>query len=83
MMNDISHELAGALHERLAIIQNREAYDRDPAAHLEQLKMISAKIAGLQHQLPQPVDPQLQHFLERCSYDKALAHLEQLIVKQN
>jgi hypothetical protein len=27
--------------------------------------------------LPAPVDPQLAHFLSRCSYEKALEFLEQ------
>jgi len=31
----------------------------------------------LEKELPPSVDPQLRHFLARCSYDKALAFLEQ------
>jgi hypothetical protein len=30
----------------------------------------------LQERLPKPLDPQLAHFLARCSYDKALELLE-------
>lgn len=69
-------ELAAALRERLAVIADREFYARDPAAHMEKLRAASERIAELQAQLPAPVDPRLQHYLERCSYDKALAHLE-------
>ena len=72
------HEaLAAALRERLAVVANREFYARDPAAHLDRLRAVSEQIAQLQVQLPPPVDPQLAHFLQRCSYDKALAFLEE------
>ena len=70
-------ELAAALRERLAVIGDREFYNRDPDAHFERLKQVSERILALQVQLPSPVDPQLQHYLDRCSFDKALAHLEQ------
>ena len=68
--------LADALRDRLALIADREFYQRDAAAHLEQLKAISGKIAGLAAQLPPNADPQLAHYLQRCSYDKALAFIE-------
>lgn len=68
--------LAAALRERLDVIADRSGYAVDPAAHLERLKAASERIISLQTQLPAPVDPQLAHFLQRCSYDKALAFLE-------
>ena len=68
--------LASALRERLAIIGDRELYSRDPALHLQQLQAISERVTHLQADLPKPIDPQLAHFLLRCSYDKALAFLE-------
>lgn len=77
MTTDPHHDLAEALRERLAVIADREAYNRDAAAHLERLKSASEKIEAVQKQLPHPIDPQLAHYLQRCSYDKALAHLEQ------
>ncbi|MHA3770289.1 hypothetical protein ACXR0O_01985 [Verrucomicrobiota bacterium sgz303538] len=70
--------LREALQQRLAVIIDREAYQRDATAHLERLKTVSEQIAQLSSELPRPVDPQLAHFLQRCSYDKALAFLEQL-----
>ena len=76
-MNDPYHELADALRERLAVIGNRQLYAENAAAHLEQLKEVTAKIGTVRRQLPVPVDPQLQHYLDRCSFDKALACLEQ------
>ena len=69
--------LAAALRERLAVVADRELYARDAAAHLERLRAVSERITELQGQLPPPVDPQLAHYLQRCSYDKALAVLEQ------
>jgi hypothetical protein len=49
----------------------------EPDQHLARLQAVSEKINKLERQLPQPVDPQLAHFLKRCSYDKALAFLEE------
>jgi len=74
----IEQSLAAALRERLAVIADRESSSRDPAGHLDRLRTVSEQINSLQRQLPPPVDPRLVHFLERCSYDKALAFLEAL-----
>jgi len=69
--------LAAALRERLAVIADQELRRKDPAAQLERLKAVSEKIAALQSQLPPDIHPRLRHFLEGCSYDKALAFLEE------
>ena len=69
--------LANALRERLAVIADHAARQQDPAAHLERLKAASEKIIRLQAQLPPPVHPRLAHFLEGCSYDKALAFIDE------
>jgi hypothetical protein len=74
-MNSTKAELAVALRQRLAIIAD-ETSRRDPDQHLEKLKSVSEKIAVLGKSLAPPVDPQLAHFLARCSYDKALELLE-------
>lgn len=68
-------ELAQALRERLTVIADRAAYARDPQAHLQQLQAASERITSLSGQLPRPIDSRLAHYLERCSYDKALAFL--------
>ena len=68
--------LADALKERLAVIADREFYQRDPAAHLARLQEVSTRITTLAAQLPPGLDPQFAHYLQRCSYDKALAFLE-------
>lgn len=72
----VYRDLAAALRERLAVIADREHYRRDPAGHLERLKAATASIDAVRGQLPAGHDPRLAHFLQRCSYDKALAFLE-------
>ncbi len=69
--------LADALRARLAVIADRDFYQRDPQAHLQRLQAASEEIAALQKELPAPTDPRLAPYLERCSYDKALAFLEE------
>ena len=69
-------DLATALRERLAVIGDRAGFERDAAAHFERLKAASERIVDLQSQLPPPIDPQFAHYLQRCSYDKALAFIE-------
>jgi hypothetical protein len=69
-------QLAEALRERRAVIADREMYARDPAGHLARLQNVSERINTIAAELPQPVDPRLAHFIERCSFDKALAFLE-------
>ena len=68
--------LAAALRERHSVVADREFYRRDPAAHLAQLQAVSGRIVQLGAALPSPVPGDLAHFLERCSYDKALAWIE-------
>lgn len=68
-------ELIAALRERLAIIRDENSR-RDPGKHTARLRAISEKIDNLAAALPKPIDPELAHFLQRKSYDKALALLE-------
>ena len=75
MASSLENELASALRERRALITDK-ASRRDSEAHVARLQAVSEKIAALEKKLPSPVDPQLAHFLTRCSYDKALALLE-------
>jgi hypothetical protein len=69
--------LADALRERLRVIGDRAARESDAQAHLRQLQDASERILALQAELPAQVPPQLRHYLERCSYDKALTFIEQ------
>ena len=74
-MNRATVDLAAALRERLETIRDENSR-RDPEAHTARLRAISEKIDNLAAALPRPVDPQLAHFLQRKSYDKALEFLE-------
>jgi hypothetical protein len=67
--------LAQALRERLAIIRDDQSR-RDEEKHMARLRAVSERIDKLQTALPQPVDPRLEHYLQRRSYDKALEVLE-------
>jgi hypothetical protein len=68
--------LAEALESRLALIADREWVQRDAAGHLEALGEISGKIETLAAALPRPLNGELAHYLERRSYDKALAWIK-------
>ena len=74
-MNPAIVDLAAALRERLTIIGDENSR-RDPEAHTARLRAVSEKIDNLGAALPKPIDPQLAHFLQRKSYDKALDLLE-------
>jgi hypothetical protein len=69
--------LRDALRERLAIIRDEQSR-RDETKHIARLRAVSEKIEQLQAAVPQPVDPQLAHYLQRRSYDRALEFLENL-----
>jgi hypothetical protein len=68
-------DLTRALRDRLAVIRDEQSR-RDESKHIGRLKAISERIDDLQTRLPKPVDPRLAHYLQRKSYDKALALLE-------
>lgn len=68
-------DLAQALRERLAVIRDEESR-RDQAKHIARLRAASEKIDRLHHSLARSIDPRLNHYLERKSYDKALEYLE-------
>ena len=76
-MKEAYAQLAAALRERLAVIADRELYERDPAAHLEKLKAASENITASAAALPPPLDGDFAHYIHRASYAKALAWLEE------
>ena len=74
-MTNRALDLVAALRERLAIISD-ESSRHDQEKHVARLREISEKIDNLAAALTKPIDPQLAHFLQRKSYDKALELLE-------
>ena len=75
-MNEVFSDLRDALRERLRIVADHDLRDRDPQAHLDQLKVAASRLDAAITQLPPQCDPELRHFLQRQSYVKALAWLE-------
>ncbi len=69
--------LHAAVKARLDIVADHAFRDRDAAAHLEALKAASTRLDALVGSLPANTDPTLRHYLERQSYTKALAWLEE------
>lgn len=74
-MRTTEEELAKTLRERLAIIADEKSR-QSPDEHVHRLREISNRIEKLTAALPRPIAPSLAHYLERCSYDKALEFLE-------
>lgn len=76
-MSPAFSELRDALRQRLGVVADHELRDRDPQAHLERLKSAAARLDAAIAQLPSHCDKDLRHYLERQSYLKALARLEE------
>jgi hypothetical protein len=76
-MSTVFSELRDALRERLGVIADHELRDRDPRAHLERLKSAASRLDAAIAQLPPQCDRELRHYLERQSYLKALAWLDE------
>ena len=76
-MENVLLDLRDALRERIAIIRDEESR-RDQETHMARLSAVSEKIDKLAVAVPRPIDPQLAHYLQRRSYDKALEFLESL-----
>ncbi|MFN0125356.1 MAG: hypothetical protein ACKV19_01570 [Verrucomicrobiales bacterium] len=68
-------ELEAALCERRRVIADHDWRERDAAGHLTALQAVSEKIDALAARLGGAAPPRLRHFLENCSYDKALEWL--------
>ena len=68
-------ELAKLLRERIHVIGDHDFRDRDPEGHLEALKHVSKSIVAHHATLRDAgqLTPRLEHFLTNCSFDKALA----------
>jgi len=69
--------LKKAVQKRLDIVADHAFRDRDPGGHLEALKQAHRELEALVVALPADCDPRLRHFLERQSYEKALAFLRE------
>jgi hypothetical protein len=71
--------LHAAVKSRLDIVADHALRDRDSKAHLDALMAAAADLDALVAVLPGDTDPMLRHYLERQSYTKALAWLEEAL----
>jgi hypothetical protein len=76
-VNDPSYaHLASLLRKRLSVIADQELRERDPDAQLNALRDVSLAITEAAQAPSSELPPRLAHFIERCSFDKALAFIE-------
>lgn len=72
--------LAGLLRHRLHVIADTVWRDRDPTGHLDALREVSEKIMTWHEARRGGLPPRLEHFLTSCSYEKALALIENELI---
>lgn len=71
-------DLIEYLEKRLAVIGDHDLRERDPDEQLRQLQEVSEAIFAWQKKYIDQLPPRLGHFLDNCSYDKALEWLKTL-----
>ena len=69
---DLSH----LLRRRVEVIADHAWRDRDAESHLAALIAVSTEISAWEAGRTDPVPPRLRHYLQNCSYEKALDWLE-------
>lgn len=70
-----NNELIKLLRHREAVIADHAWRDRDAAAHLDALRLVSEEITTWTAEHEGRLDPKLRHYLTNASFAKALAHL--------
>lgn len=76
-LDSLHKALHAAVKTRLDIVSDHAFRDRDATAHLAALKLAASHLDDLITQLPPETNPTLRHYLERQSYLKAIAWLEE------
>lgn len=66
-------KLAALLERRLVVIGDQALREKDPDEQLRQLREVSEAIMAWHEAARGRISPRLDHFLEGCSYQKALA----------
>ncbi len=74
--SDDLNQLRQLLQERINVIADHAWRDRDAAAHLARLREVSESISAIHERCQGALPARLAHYLERASYQKALAFLE-------
>jgi hypothetical protein len=76
-MKDELKNLADLLEKRLQVIGDQEMRANDPEQQLKLLKEVSEGILSHHSDLKGKIPPRLEHFLDNCSYEKALAWIRE------
>lgn len=66
-------ELIGMLERRLVVIGDAEMRESDPERQLKELQSVSEAIMAFHEANRGVMHNRLNHFLENCSFEKALA----------
>ena len=69
--------LAELLRRRVHVIQDSALREHDPDSQLAQLREVGEALFASQARLKGRIPGRLEHFLTQCSYDKALAFIEE------
>ena len=68
--------IASLLQKRVDVIADHSWRNRDPAGHLAELQRVSEAINEEHLRLSGELPPKLKHYLQQCSYQKALHFIE-------
>lgn len=74
-------ELSELLERRLDTIADAELRERDPERQLALLQEVSEAIAAFHARHRGTIPPRLNHFLQNCSFQKALEWVEAELAK--
>jgi len=70
---DQLERLIRLLEQRLQVIGDDQLRENDPESQLAQLREVSESIDAFREENRDDIPFRLNHFLENCSFDKALA----------
>lgn len=76
------NELSALLKRRLGTIADADLRERDPERQLALLQEVSEAISAFHARHRGAVPPRLNHFLQNCSYQKALEWVEAELAKE-
>ena len=72
-------QLIEMLERRLAVIADTDLRENDPESQLTQLQEVSEAIMAFHEDHRDSIPIRLNHFLENCSFDKALLWCEEAL----
>lgn len=72
-------QLIEMLERRLAVIADTDLRENDPESQLAQLQEVSEAIMAFHEDHRGSISIRLNHFLENCSFDKALLWCEEAL----